>query len=165
MRVHPICLESEHSCSDEWHRHCQARLRMVCASRRGTAYTSALHPSMPAQLSTSLDLQRSDRVRAGRVVRIDSLTFIIACPITWKVTLLRHHFPGPSDVGLAIPIRDIHRSNTCRLRSILTADFAVLTNARSRLVPGLRLVRRQFIHGIKHGLYRSLGLYSQVETL
>jgi hypothetical protein len=64
------------------------------------AYTSALDPSMPAQLSTSLDLQRSDRVRAGRGVRIDSLTFVIACPITRKVTLLRHHFPGPSNVGL-----------------------------------------------------------------
>jgi hypothetical protein len=64
------------------------------------AYTSALDRSTPAQLSISLDLQRSDRVRAGRGVRIDSLTFVIACPITRKVTLLRHHFPGPSDVGL-----------------------------------------------------------------
>jgi hypothetical protein len=47
----------------------------------------------------------------------------------------------------------------CSCQPSLDAHFAVLTNARSRLVAGLRLVRRQFLRGIKHGLYRSLGLY------
>ena len=44
-----------------------------------------------AQVADLLALDRL-RVRAGRCVLIDSLTFAVICTITQRATLLRHHF-------------------------------------------------------------------------
>src|SRR5258705_7469383 len=45
-----------------------------------------------AQIANQLALDGL-RLRPGRCVRIDSLTFLIICSITHKATLLRHYFP------------------------------------------------------------------------